>query len=368
MASVDFDNEKAEFQNYYDTSLETLDGAKESYLTLVRSLLAGTVLEVSKIEGRIKSREECLKKFTRKYRSALEASSTPYTIKDYITDLIGLRIVCLYEDEVEPISAAVRQHFTVLSVTDKIAEIEGTENSFGYKGLHLDLKLSELRAGLPEYQFYRDIPFELQIRTVVQDSWSILDHKIKYKKVIPSGLKRRINTLAALFELADREFREVRNATLAEIEKAETEDDGGDISTDTTAPATGGAEDDIEPRQWAPLNAFRFLRIAKHFFPQFEFEPHKVDGFTAEIVQCKPDITRGKFNFYLRENVAAVKEYQAILLAANPTDSFNAYTVIRHCLYAGDPVEFESMLTNAARESFQKWRLRQANAEVQAAS
>ena len=48
--------------------------------------------------------------------------------------------------------------------------------------------------------------FELQIRTIIQDSWSVLDHKIKYKKSIPGQLKRRINVLSALFELADREF------------------------------------------------------------------------------------------------------------------------------------------------------------------
>ncbi len=112
-------------------------------------------------------------------------------------------------------------------MTNKIAQVEGTENSFGYKGLHLDLKLNSDRLNFPEYGVYGKVPFELQMRTVVQYSWIILDHKIKYKKSIPGRLKRRINTLAALFELADREFREVRDATLAEIEKAEAE--GSDL-------------------------------------------------------------------------------------------------------------------------------------------
>jgi ppGpp synthetase/RelA/SpoT-type nucleotidyltranferase len=312
---------------------------------------------VSKVESRVKNREECIKKFTRKYRSGLESSLTAYIIKDYITDLIGLRIVCLYEDEVEQIKDIVYKHFHVLSITDKTAEIESTENMFGYKGLHIDLRLNAARLQLPEYGLYGDMAFELQIRTVVQDSWSILDHKIKYKKSIPGSLRRRINTLAALFELADREFRAVRDATLAEIEKAESEYgevDGALEGIATTAAVPDAA--DVERGQYAPLNAFRFLKIAKHFFPDFEFEPHKVDGFTEEIVRCKPDISRGKFNFYMKENITSVKRYQVHFESDNPNDTFNAYTMIRHCLYAGDPEVFESMLTNAARESFKKWQ------------
>lgn len=362
MASLDFDAEKIAFREYYDLERPTLEGAIESFLTLVRSLLASADLTVSKVEGRLKSREECIKKFTRKYRSDLEANETPYEIKSCITDLVGLRIVCLYEDEIDAIKQLVHQNFAVLSMTDKIAQIEVTENSFGYKGLHLDLKLNDHRLAFPEYRVFGTIPFELQIRTVVQDSWSILDHKIKYKKSIPGRLKRRINTLAALFELADREFREVRDETLAEIAKAETETETeeGDLDeatvTGTVILVTDATSESEPRRQFAPLNAFRFLKIAKHFFPGFDFEAHKVDGFTEEIIKCKPDISRGKFNFYMKENLATIRKYQAEFEAANPNDTLNAYTIIRHCLYAGDPSAFSSMLNNISRDSFDKWR------------
>lgn len=199
MPSLDFDTEKATFRAYYEDNRPLLDDAIDSFSALITSLInhAG-IVAVSKLEGRVKEKEECIKKFTRKYRTDLEAKSEPYTIKDHLTDLVGLRLVCLYEDDIEKVRSVLAEQFEVVEVTDKISQIENTEGSFGYKGLHLDLRLNPGRRVLPEYARYADLRFELQIRTVIQDSWSILDHKIKYKKSIPNRLKRRINTLAAL--------------------------------------------------------------------------------------------------------------------------------------------------------------------------
>jgi ppGpp synthetase/RelA/SpoT-type nucleotidyltranferase len=362
MASLDFEAERAAFRSHYDDNVELLDGATGSFLTLIKSLLAGAGYGAAAISGRVKDREESIKKFSRKYQSELEKAGTNYEIKDHVTDLIGLRIVCLYEDEIEPIGDLVRSQFETLGVTDKIAEIEGTENAFGYKGLHLDLKFDAVRALMPEYAPFSPFRFELQIRTIIQDSWSALDHKIKYKKSIPPALKRRINTLAALFELADREFRNVRDETAAEIEKAKVEDNAADANEHGSDDVQTGV--DVEPRQFAPLNAFRFLRVAKHFFPDFEFEDHKVDGFTAEIIESEPGISRGKFNFYLRENISTVKRYRSHLVEQGVRE-FNPYTAMRLCLYAANPDQFSTMLTSMIRATFDSWR--EANAAAIAA-
>ena len=80
-----------------------------------------------------------------------------------------------------------------------------------------------------------------------------------------------------------------------------------------------------------------------------------MDGFTQEIIGLKPDISRGKFNFYMRENISKVKRYQVDFEKENQNDKFNPYTIIRHCLYLGDKVVFSSILTNVAKESFEQW-------------
>lgn len=352
MPSIDFDQEKQEFREFYSENFNLLEDAKLSFCALINALVSheGNIA-LSKIDGRVKDKEECIRKFNIKYRKTLETEGSSYSIKDHITDLIGLRIVCLYEDDIEKIKHALSAHFEVIDVTDKISLIEKTEDSFGYKGLHLDLKLGQARKEMPEYRAYADFNFEVQIRTIIQDSWSVLDHKIKYKKSIPNRLKRRINTLAALFELADREFREIRLATEDEIRRAEEEVDEAPIPTNTDT------QHQISPSNGRSLlNAFGFLKIAKHFFRDFEFEAHKVDGFTEEIVSLEPEITKSKFNLYMRDNVSKVKQYKTHFeSSSNSAETLNPYTIIRHCLYLGDKSRFNSILTNNSKSAFEDW-------------
>lgn len=353
MASLDYETEKHNFREFYSDNLHLMEDAKVSTCALINALVTHSgSLAISKIEGRVKDKEECIQKFSLKYRKELEAKNEPYSIKDHITDLIGLRVVCLYEDDIDKVKDVLSEHFEIIDTTDKIAQIEKTEGSFGYKGLHLDLRLGNERSEMPEYKAYSNFNFEIQIRTIIQDSWSVLDHKIKYKKQIPNPLKRRINTLAALFELADREFREIRISTEEEVRKAELEDAEG-IHTSS----------DIGPQQPAPhptenglLTAFGFLKIARHFFGEYEFEAYKVDGFANEIVSIKPDITRTNLNAYIRDNISKVKVYKQYFEENNTSnETLNPFTVIRHCLYLSDKNVFSGVLTIASKESFDTW-------------
>ncbi len=333
-----------------------MQAACDAYVTLVYAQLAheGT-LDISKVEGRVKDRDECIRKFSRKYRAGLEENGTPYEIRPFISDLIGIRVVCLYEDELEKVAQAVQNVFDVIDVTDKVRDVEGTEASFGYKGLHLDLRLNAAQAALPEHSVLAAWPIELQIRTIVQDSWSVLDHKIKYKKAIPGPLKRRINVLAALFELADREFRQIRDETEAEMLKTPDEPDDSITDTDPQPAAP-------ESAQGSGLNAFSFLKIANHFFKDFAFEPHKVDSFVDDIHAWSSDITRARFNTLMRQTIGIVKRYKQYFEEQNPSAQFNPYTVIRHCLYLSNKELFGHALRKVSRTSFEAWLQTQAPA------
>ena len=88
MPSLDFELERREFLRYYDSHQVLFEQAKNTYINLFSNLIKKSKIgEVTKIEGRIKDKDECIKKFHRKYQGRLEAEEQPYRIQDYITDL-----------------------------------------------------------------------------------------------------------------------------------------------------------------------------------------------------------------------------------------------------------------------------------------
>lgn len=81
MPSLDFEKEKQIFRDYYNENHGLLEGAKDSFITLVTSLIRNSSdIALSKIEGRVKNRDECVKKFSRKYRTNLEKENQEYQI------------------------------------------------------------------------------------------------------------------------------------------------------------------------------------------------------------------------------------------------------------------------------------------------
>ena len=331
MPSLDFETEKQRFINYISDNIELLRNAESSFFTLIKSLLAtSSELSASTVTSRVKGIEECINKFSRKYQSKLEEEKKEYEIKDYITDLIGIRIICLYEKNIQEIGKILMDNLCLIDSTDKSKLLEQTESSFGYKGLHLDLKLDSTREFMPEYSIYKDISFEVQIRTIIQDAWSVLDHKIKYKKSIPHVLKRRINSLAALFETADREFFSIREET-EKLEKI--------------------TKEEIITNENEVLNVFHFEKIVELYFPEFHFSSRKVDALVDEILN-QEKITVVNFKKMIKENITTVTNYEKFLKGQHV---LTPYTIIRHTLYCGNKKAFSRILYEYQRKAFDTW-------------
>lgn len=316
----------------------------ESLKTLLILLLADNDEFSSPIiSGRVKRRDECIAKFKLKYLSKLEQTEKPYEIKNYITDIIGLRVVCLYESDIPKVKDIISSNFEVISETDKSKSIEEHDDLFGYKGLHLDLKLNGARLALPEYKNFTSIQFELQIRTTIQDAWSTLDHKIKYKKNIPHNLKRRINRLAALFELADQEFMYIRDET-QQLEQAQSvASNQVDVSTATQV-----------AQRNKPLDVFSFTAFAQNEFIGYKFEGYKVDGFIDEIKSMSGEISTEELTHKYEEGKKIVSEYKSYQ-ATRHVNRMNPYTMIRHALYFNDKKKFSELLFDMQRKNFDEW-------------
>jgi len=85
MPSLNFEIEEGEFRRFYDEKAQLLGNAKNSYIALITALVKSSdFISVSKIEGRVKDRDECIKKFKRKY---LMGTSKNHLSKEFVLKL-----------------------------------------------------------------------------------------------------------------------------------------------------------------------------------------------------------------------------------------------------------------------------------------
>ncbi|GGD72884.1 (p)ppGpp synthetase [Emticicia aquatilis] len=348
--NINFNEKESKFRSFYQQNLEVFNSAVRTFETLVHSLVVDEI-EIDSVSSRVKNLDECIHKFKRKYLSKFEESDTDYEVYDSITDLLGVRIVCLYVSDFDKIKELLEENFKEIGITDKTALIESTENQFGYKGLHLDLKLNESREQLHEYRKFKDLRFELQIRTIIQDAWSVLDHKIKYKKSIPNSLKRRINRLSALFEVADEEFLRIKNETIEESDKA-----GEEFLRikDETIEESTNSKSEIEQSKdifSEKISVFSFLKIANGYFKDYLFEESRADNFVEEILKINPDYRPFDLYIAIAKNIEIVNEY-----SSTEHKYLNPYTTLRHIIYNSDSTVFKEILYPNQRHTFDLWK------------
>ena len=126
-----------------------------------------------------------------------------------ITDQLGARVVCFYNDDVEPASAQALKYFTPVEI-EEIIPIH--ESEFGYFGKHfLFLVPSDICCSIPREDLMPSY-FELQIKTLYEHAWAEANHDIAYKphRKLSSDDKRRVAFTAAQSWGADVIFNELK--------------------------------------------------------------------------------------------------------------------------------------------------------------
>jgi putative GTP pyrophosphokinase len=180
----------------------------EEFTILLEQLLTN-ILSVNRVDYHLlEKRTKTLKSFNKKISLRFQES---ITLSD-ITDICGLRIITYYKKDIDRISKLIEENFNIEweKSSDKAKILKN--NEFGYLSTHFIIKMNDERSMLPEWQNYSNLSAEIQIRTVLQHSWASISHKLHYKKdyEIPETLKRQLNRLAGIFELADDEFENIR--------------------------------------------------------------------------------------------------------------------------------------------------------------
>lgn len=168
----------------------------EAETQIVKSLhdyLSKSGIRIAALESRVKSESSLAGK--------LELKGSKYESLADITDILGLRVITFYPDDVDKVASAIDRLYKV----DWEHSIDKRKllnlDSFGYLSLHYVC----LIPGMPYLM-------EIQMRTLLQHAWANMSHDTGYKSnvEIPKKYIRNMNRLASMLELADEQFSLIR--------------------------------------------------------------------------------------------------------------------------------------------------------------
>lgn len=130
---------------------------------------------VNQISSRMKTAESIYAKLVRKgYKTDFQ------TATEKLNDLVGVRVVCSFEDEVYEVANLLKAQGDVEVIKEK--DYIKTPKKNGYRSLHVMLEIPIYFAKGSQKQ-----KVEVQFRTVAMDYWSVLDYQLFYKKQIPGS-------------------------------------------------------------------------------------------------------------------------------------------------------------------------------------
>ncbi|MEN8185493.1 MAG: hypothetical protein ABFR05_00030 [Bacteroidota bacterium] len=211
----------------YVSHLKDLEGPARY---LVESLF--NIKKVHSVRYRIKNPDHLVTKIIRKRINSPERVIDVTNYKTEITDLIGIRILHLFKEDWFPIHEYIINKWVLKEKQtayyrkgDPVEYIEGfekldcdvKEHQFGYRSVHY---LISTKPDKTEYVA------EIQVRTIFEEAWSEIDHKVRYPNNLDNGL---LNQFLVMFNRlsgsADEmgSYVQFLNKELAEIERRNRE-------------------------------------------------------------------------------------------------------------------------------------------------
>ncbi|WP_341782743.1 (p)ppGpp synthetase [Pseudomonas putida] len=181
----------------YNELKPKLDRLKTNIESALNQTIGQQSIPLFAVESRIKDEKSLTDKIEKKrYSSPLEQ----------IEDLCGIRVICYYQEDISKICDIVEREFSILKKEDKRTTLN--EDQFGYTSCHYIVQLRDDWLTHPGARGLEGLKAEIQIRTMLMHAWAAISHKLLYKKEddVPVQIKRQLNRLSALIELADEQF------------------------------------------------------------------------------------------------------------------------------------------------------------------
>lgn len=193
------DNYKAKKGRYEDLA--------RTIVKIVESSIPSEV-KIIQITSRVKDEESLREKIIDK-----EGTENEYTQISDIKDIVGVRIITYFNEDIDTILSYIRENLDVdEDNSPDFRKIREEKVDFGYLSSHLVISLGKHRSQNIEYAEISEIPCEIQVRSILQHSWAQIEHGLGYKskKEVPDKFRRKFLMVAAILENADNLFSELK--------------------------------------------------------------------------------------------------------------------------------------------------------------
>ena len=180
-------------EDFYGTAFDDTKKTEQKLLELI-TLYSSVkkekegVMPVVYSCSRIKTPESMIRKLEKQ-----GFETTPEAALSKVYDAIGIRVVCAFAEDVYRLVHWLQKQQLFRIVCEKDYYSHPKPN--GYRSYHIQI-VTVTENG-------RELPAEIQIRTIAIDFWATLEHQLKYKKDIPneklirSELKRCADEIAS---------------------------------------------------------------------------------------------------------------------------------------------------------------------------
>lgn len=187
------------FTDWFESNHPIFDRLAPYVGSVLSSLLTEANIAHLSVTHRVKDLKSATEKVARKgYADPMHE----------MTDIVGIRIITYIEADTQGASEVVKSAFAVHDDKSLDKSTELGVDKIGYRSIHYVCDIGPTRGKLPECGKFKDLLFEIQIRSVLQHAWAEIEHDRDYKfsGALPPRLDRRFNLIAGSLELADFEF------------------------------------------------------------------------------------------------------------------------------------------------------------------